>query len=61
MDDEKLLFEKWWGEPPIELNVLKPKSNEEALSMWVWQAWRARARLVPNAELRGAELTDIEG
>ena len=45
LDGEKLLFEEWWGEPPTELNVLEQRSNEQALAMWVWKAWQARAKL----------------
>ena len=46
---DKEEFKKWWGEAPMELNPLRPRSQEEELSMWVWQAWQAATKVACEA------------
>ena len=39
--DERERFEAWWGQKPVELVPLEPRSEEDKLSAWVWMAWQA--------------------
>ena len=43
----KEAFQAWWGQAPIELEPLKPRSIDENVSVWAWQAWQAALSAVP--------------
>jgi hypothetical protein len=51
-------FEAWWGEKPVELVPLEPRSAEDTLSAWVWLAWQAATiaaiedKQAPRADLQ---------
>ena len=41
-------FEAWWGQAPIELQPMQPRTHEDALSAWVWKAWQAAQAAQPD-------------
>lgn len=42
-------FEAWWGQAPVELQPLQPRTREDTLSAWVWEAWQAAQAIVQPA------------
>ena len=43
-------FEAWWGrwgQAPVELQPLQPRTREDTLSAWVWEAWQAAQAAQP--------------
>ena len=44
-------FEAWWGQAPVELQPLQPRTREDTLSAWVWEAWQAAQAAQPARQV----------